>query len=126
MKVLYGTRMARFELLRAGCALATKVTKWDRECDRKLHRLMCYIWSTKHYRMVGWVAQDDIERIEPVLFTDTDFTGCSDTMRSTSGVHMDLAGPWSRFPVIGVSKKQTAVSHSIPEAEIVAGAFGLR
>jgi hypothetical protein len=47
-------------------------------------------------------------------------------MQSTSGVHVDLAGPLSRFPVIGVSKKQTAVSHSTPEAQIVAGAFGWR
>ena len=70
--------------------------------------------------MVGWVAQDEHEKVEPVLFTDADFAGCSDTMRSTSGVHVDLAGPWSRFPVIGVSKKQTAMSHSTPEAEIVA------
>ena len=41
MKVLYGARMARFDLLRAVCSLACSVTKWDKDCDRKLHRLMC-------------------------------------------------------------------------------------
>ena len=117
--------MARFDLLRAVCALATRVTKWDLDCDRKLHRLMCYIWSTRQYRLVGWVGQHD-PTADPVLFTDADFAGCSETMRSTNGVHVEIAGPQTKFPTTGVSKKQGAVSYSTPEAEIAAGAFGLR
>ena len=39
---------------------------------------------------------------------------------------MALEGPRLRFPLSGCSKKQTAVSHSTPEAEIIACAFGLR
>ena len=34
MSVLHAARMARFDLLRAVGALATKVTKWDRVCDK--------------------------------------------------------------------------------------------
>ena len=124
MKVLYGARMARFDLLRAVCSLACCVTRWDTDCDKRLHRLMCYINSTKHYRQVGWVgASDDVD---PVLFCDADFAGCSETMRSTSGVHFEVSGARTKFPVSGISKKQTAVSHSTPESEIVAAAFGLR
>ena len=119
MKVLYGARMARFDLLRAVCALATCVTKWDHDCDRKLHRLMCYIWSTKHYRLIGWVGDNDVD---PNLYTDADFAGNSYNMRSTSGVHMELAGPHTKFPTSGQSKGQTAVSWSTPESELVAGA----
>ena len=40
MKILYGARMARFDLLRAVCLLATQITKWDAYCDRRLHRLV--------------------------------------------------------------------------------------
>ena len=29
MKILYGARMGRYDLLRATCALAAKVTKWS-------------------------------------------------------------------------------------------------
>jgi hypothetical protein len=125
MKVLYGARMARFDLLRAVCALACNVIKWDTYCDRKLHRLMCYIHSTLHYRQVGWVYQGG-DDAQPTLYTDADFAGCNDTKRSTSGVHLDIAGSKTKFPILGFSKKQTAVSHSTPEAEIVAAAFGLR
>ena len=83
MKVLYGARMARYDLLRAVCALACRITKWDRICDKKLHRLMCYIWSTKHFRQYAWVG-DTRGDIELCLFTDADFAGDPATMRSTS------------------------------------------
>ena len=35
-------------------------------------------------------------------------------------------GPNTNFPITGVSKRQGCVSHSTPEAEIVATAFALR
>ena len=56
MKTLYAARMARFDLLRAVCHLACFITKWTPECDKRLHRLACYIHSTKSHRMVGWVG----------------------------------------------------------------------
>jgi hypothetical protein len=74
---------------------------------------------------VGWVSQD-VDDAQPTLFTDADFAGCNDTERSTSGVHLDIPGEKTKFPILGISKKQSAVSHSTPEAEIVAAAFGLR
>merc|ERR1712240_973269 len=49
MKVLYAARMCRFDLLRAVTALATKVTRWDALCDKKLHRLIAYINCTSHW-----------------------------------------------------------------------------
>ncbi len=47
-------------------------------------------------------------------------------MRSTTGVFLCLAGSRTFCPLAGVLQKQTAVSHSTPEAEIVAADFGLR
>ena len=64
MKVLYGARMARFDLLRAVCHLACFVTKWSETCDRRLHRLMCYINSTLDFSMHGWVG-DDLAQCQP-------------------------------------------------------------
>jgi hypothetical protein len=48
-KCLHGARMARFDILRAITHLACSLTRWSSECDRRLHRLMCYINSTKHH-----------------------------------------------------------------------------
>jgi hypothetical protein len=125
MKVLYAARMARFDLLRAVGALACCVTKWDAECDKRLHRLMCYIQHTLHLRMVGRVG-DSASELRPHIFADADYAGDFKSMKSTSGVYLCVQGPRSSFPLAGLSKKQGAVSHSTPEAEIVAADVALR
>ncbi len=72
--------------------------------------------------MVGWVG-DKKDRLAPHLYADADFAGDSEPQRSTTGVHLAVEGPNSRFPITGVSKRQGCVSSSTPEAEIVAGNF---
>ena len=54
------------------------------------------------------------------VYADADFSGCADSLRSTFGGHMNLQGPNTRFPLSGSPKRQGCVSHSTPEAEIVA------
>ncbi len=125
MKCLYSARMARFDLLRAITSLACQLTRWTPECDRKLHRLMCYIHSSKHLRMFGYVG-NSLTEVQPHLFADADFAGCAITQRSTSGLHLCIRGTRTCFPIAGQSKRQGCVSHSTPEAEIVAADFGLR
>ena len=63
MKILYAARLARFDLLRAVCHIACFVTKWTSDCDKRLHRLVSYISSSKSYRMVGWVG-DPIQNLD--------------------------------------------------------------
>ena len=120
MKILYAARMARFDLLRAVCDLACFVTKWTEECDRKLHRLICYIATTKHHRQIGWIG-DRAEHLAPHLFADADFAGCKVLQRSTGGGHLAIMGPNSCFPQAGKSSKHGAVSSSTPESELYSG-----
>ena len=86
---------------------------------------MCYIHSCKHLRMFGWVG-DDLHGIEPHLYADADYAGCTMTQRSTTGAHMCARGPRTYYPLGGTSKRQSCVSHSTPEAEMVAMDFALR
>ena len=125
MKLLYGARLARFDLLRAINHLAGYITKWTPDCDKRLHRIMCYVQTSLKYRMVGWVG-DKPEQLQPHLFADADFAGCPDSQRSTSGLHLAIRGPATCYPIAGASKRQTCVSNSTPEAEISAAAFALR
>ena len=60
------------------------------------------------------------------MFCDSDFAGCKETTRFTSGVFLALVGPSTFIPLSAVSKRQTAASHSTPEAEIVAADLGIR
>ena len=125
MKILYGARLARFDLLRPIAALASMITKWDSVCDRMLHRLVCYINSSLGYKLKGHIG-DSSKGLKLTLCSDADFAGCFDTAKSTSGVFTALTGPNSFFPLNAVSKAQSCVSRSTPEAEIVAADLAIR
>ena len=125
MKLLYAARMCRYDLLQAIGRLACLVTKWDTHCDRMLHRLMCYVHSTYHIRKVGWVGEG-ADTVGVHLYADADFAGCKRSGRSTSGAFLCMGGEDTFFPLQAVSRKQTAVSHSTPEAEIVAADLAVR
>ena len=56
MKILFAARMARYDLLRAVQGLAARVTKWSPDCDKALHRLICYIHSTLDYKLKAFVG----------------------------------------------------------------------
>lgn len=125
MKILYVARMARPDLLRATCVLARRVTKWCRECDRRLHRLVEYMSSSSDLKQVGYVG-DRFEDVRLALFVDADFAGDRNDSKSTSGVFIAVVGAHTYFPLIGLSRKQTCVSTSTCESEVVAMSAGLR
>ena len=125
MKLLYAARIARFDLLRSINSLARNVTKWTVDDDAKLYQLMCYVNSSLTKRMTGWVG-DKFKDLSLSLFADADFAGCAQSLRPTSGSHMHIQGLHTRFPLSGSSKRQGCVSHSTPEAEIVAADVTLR
>ena len=58
MKALWLARLARPDCLRPIIHLATKVSCWTRNDDRKLYRLMCYISSTLDLQLTGYVRDD--------------------------------------------------------------------
>ena len=99
--------------------------KWNGECEEDLKRLISYCEHHPSQRMYAWVG-DDASNIAPHLYADADFAGDALKSRSTTGVHLCLKGDFTYFPIVGVSKKQDAVSHSTPEAEIVAAAYAIR
>ena len=120
--MFYAARVARFDLLRAVGHLACHLPRWDTDCDRRLHRLMSYVQSTLDHRMVGW-TDGHFDDTTLHLYSDVVFAGCQKSSRSTSGVFLAIEGPRTKFPISALSKKQYCVSHSTPEAEIVAGAY---
>ena len=125
MKIMYIARFARPDLLRAVGALTTMITKWDELCDRKLYRIIKYMNGTAAWRQIGFIG-DGPDELELGLFSDADFAGDHAGMRSTSGIFLALYGPHSFFPLRGQGTKQTAVSHSAAEAEIVAADHAIR
>ena len=125
MQILYGARLARFDLLRPVNGLAQYVSKWNKTCDKKIHRLVSYVNSSTDLRMIGYIG-DPLDDLSLGLYADADLASCPDTMKSTNGALLVLQGPNSFFPLAALSKKQTVTSTSSTEAEIVSLFYALK
>ena len=60
------------------------------------------------------------------LFQDSDFAGDHEDSKSTSGGLLCILGIQSFVPISWMCKKQTSVSHSSTEAEVISLDAGLR
>ena len=60
------------------------------------------------------------------LFQDSDFAGDLEDSKSTSGGTLCIFGSHTFVPISWMCKKQTAVSHSLTESEIISLDTGLR
>ena len=125
MKALYGARLVRYELLWPICSLARQVSRWTVACDKRLHRLMSYIHFTLDHSLESFVG-DDPALCHPVLYSDADYAGDTVHSKSTSGLYLAIVGPNTFAPITASCKKQTCVSHSSTESEIVAAEQGIR
>ena len=61
-----------------------------------------------------------------MVYVDASFADCVGTSKSTSRCLIALAGPNTFIPIAAICKKQTCVSHSSAESEIVAAELSLR
>ena len=121
MKLLYGARMARWDLLRAIGILSSRVTKWTKDCDISLHRLMCYVNTTVDFTLTGYVGEcDRFEDLHLALFADADLAGDRPGFKSTMGNYAVLQGPATDFAFGARSKSIGGVCSSTPEAELAA------
>ena len=124
MKALWLGRLSRPDIIKPINDLATKVQSWSRGDDKRLLRLIQYIHSTPHYRLVGTI-NDNPDQLELHLYVDADFAGDRLSGKSTSGGFMVLHGPNTFFPLAWVSKRQTSTSRSTTESEVVSLAYSL-
>ena len=125
MKGLWLARLARPDTQKCIGDLASRIAKWSKNDDRRLHRLMCFMNATSHYRLCGHI-HDPADALELLLFVDADFAGNTDNAKSTSGGYLVLAGPNSWFPWAGASKGQSLTAQSTPEAELISLNAGLK
>ena len=102
LKCLYLARIGRRHELEFG----RSITKWTKACDKRLNRLISKIHHTceyKQYCRVGNTAKQ-----------------CRHS-KSTTGGTLCVFGSHTFVPKSWMCKKQTAVSHSSTESEIISG-----
>ena len=125
LKCLYLARIGRPDILWSVNKLARAITKWTRACDKWLARLISNIHHTcdaKQFFHVGNAAQ----QCRLGLFQDSDFAWDLADSKSTSGGFLWIFRSWTFVPISWMCKKQTSVSHSSTEAEIISLDAGLR
>ncbi len=69
---------------------------------------------------------DRPETLKPIVYCDADFAGDTRASKSTNGSYIALAGPNTSIPIASLCKKQTVVSHSSTESEIISMEIALR
>ena len=125
LKCLYLARVGRLDILWSVNELARSITKWTKACDKRLNRLILYIHHTCQYKQYCHVG-NTAKQCSRGLFQDRDFAGHFEDSKSTSGGTLCVSGSHTLVPISWMCKKQTAVSHSSTESEIISLDTGLR
>ena len=100
------------------CSCHHEVT---RACDKRLARVISYIHHASEFKQYCHGGNTG-PQCELGLFQDSDFAGA----KSTSGGIFFIFGSHTIVPISWMCKKQTSVSHSSTEAEIISLDAGLR
>ena len=124
---LYVARIGRPDILWFvyKLALASISLNGPEPVTKRPARLISYSHHTcelKHYCHVGNTAQ----QCRLWLFQDSDFAGDLEDSKSTSGGTLCIFGSHTFVPISWMCKKQTSVSHSSTESEIISLDAGLR
>ena len=125
LKCWYLARIGRPDILWSVNKLARSITKWTKACDKRLNRLISQIRHTCEYKQYCHVG-NTVKQCRLGLFQDSDFAGDLEDSKSTSGGTLCILGSHTFVPISWMCKKQTAVSHSSTESEIISLDAGLR
>ena len=125
LKCLYLARIGRPDILWSVNKLARSITKWTKACDKRLNRLISYSHHTSEYKQYCHVG-NTAKQCRLGLFQDSDFAGDLEYSKSTSGGTLCIFGSHTFVPISWMCKKQTSVSHSSTESEIISLDTGLR
>ena len=125
LKCLDLARIGRPDILWSVNKLARSITKWTKAFDKRLNRLISYIHHTCAYKQYCHVG-NTAKQCRLGLFQDSDFAGDLEASKSTPGGTLCIFGSHTFVPVSWMCKKQTGVSHSSTETEIISMDAGLR
>ena len=121
----YLARIGRPDVRWSVNKLARSITKWTRACDKRLSRLISYIHHTCDYKQYCYVG-NTAKQCRLGLFQDSVFAGDLEDSKFTSGGTLCIFESHTFVPISWMCKKQTTVSHSSTESEIISLDAGLR
>ena len=125
MKILLMARFYQYDLLFAVNHLSRFLTQWTVACEKKLKRLVAYLYCARSFALRA-VVGDDLSKCFLAILSDADFAGDLLGSKSTSGCFVAIVGPNTFAPLTAICEMLTVVSHSSTESEIAALDFVLR
>ena len=125
LKCLNLARIGRPDILWSVNKLARAVTNCTKSCDKRLSRLISYIHHASEFQQYCHVG-NTAKQCRLGLFQDSDFAGDLEDSKSTSGGLLCIFGSHTFVPTSCLCQKQTAISHSSTESEIISLDTGLR
>ena len=125
-KYLHSTRFGGLDILSSTKKLARSITKWTKDCDKRLNRLISFIHQTCRYKQYCHVG-NTVKQCKLGLFQDSDFAGeILKIQKSTSDWTLCVCGCHTCVPKRRTCKEQTSVSYSSTQSEIIFLDAGLR
>ena len=125
LKCLYVARIGKPDILRSVNKFASAVAKWTQACDRRLARLISYIHHTSDYRQYCHVG-NTAQHCRQGLVSRLRLCSRPEGSKSISGGVSCIFGSRTFGPISWMCKKQTSVSFSSAESEIISLDAGLR
>ena len=118
LKCLYLARIGRPDISCSVNKLERSITNWTKACDKRPSRLISYIDHTSEYKQCCHVG-NTAKQCRLGLFQDSDVAGDLEDSKSTSGGTLCIFGSYTFVPFSWMCKKQTSVSQSSTESEII-------
>ena len=114
LKCFYLARTERPDIQWSLNKLARSITKWTKACDKRLNRLISYIYHTCEYEQYCHVG-NTAKQCRLGLFQD--FAGDLEDSKSTSGGTLCVFGSHIFVPISWMCKKQTSRAQAISKSD---------
>ena len=126
LKCLYLARIGRPDILWTVNKLARSITKWTKACDKCLNRLISYIHHTCEYKQYCHVGNTAKQLQIGTVFKTLISREILQIQNPLRVAHYAFSAGHTFVPISWMCKKQTSVSHSSTESEIISLDTGLR
>ena len=98
------------------------VKKWTTTHDAQLIELYAYLESAGSIALRSELSLEDLDEVQLVMWSDADWAGDPDGIKSTFGLLLEFANPTNErgWLISWAVRRQTSISSSTGEAETVA------
>ena len=119
MKLLYAARLCRADLLVTTTFLARRIAYWSVNEDRRLRRLMSYVYHHASLALVHEMHPDDLPKAFIDYSPDAELGGDQYSTKASGGFWLELSSPCGKrkWPICYSCKKASHTSGSTADSE---------